>query len=127
MWIRKEKMTTESTPTVQKSPMDVLQLQADHLADICQAQQEQIGLLKSQNEQLHQILQASAKPAGASALTRVKIEHIDIPFWDLVSFLIKLTFAWIPAMVVIGIIGLFISLIFGGFLGGIFGDTFSWF
>lgn len=118
-------MTAESTPTAQKNPMDVLQLQASRLAEINQAQQEQIGLLKAQNEQLNLILQASAKPAAASALTNVKIVNIDISFWDLVGFLIKLTVAWIPAMFVIGILGLIISLIFGGFLGGIFGGLFN--
>lgn len=120
-------MTAESTPTGQKNPMDVLQLQAARLAEICQAQQEQIGLLRSQNEQLNLILQASAKPAGASTLTRVKIENIDIPFWDLVGFLIKLTFAWIPAMFFIGLIALFISLIFGGLIGGFLGNLFNGF
>ncbi|GAP13051.1 hypothetical protein LARV_00793 [Longilinea arvoryzae] len=122
-------MTEESTPTIQKNPMDVLQLQASRLVEINQAQQEQIGLLKSQNEQLNLILQASAKPAGASAPTHVKIVNIDISFWDLVGFLIKLTFAWIPALLVVGIITLLISLIFGGlfgsFLGGIFGGLFN--
>lgn len=114
-------------PTDPKNPMDVLQQQASRLEEINQAQQEQIGLLKAQNEQLNLILQASSKPADASALAHVKIENVNMPFWELVGFLIKLSVAWIPAMIIMGIIAFVITAVFGGVLAGIFGGLFNGF
>lgn len=118
-------MTEEPTPTVQKTPMDVLQLQVSRLTEISQAQHEQIGLLKSQSEQLNQILQATAKPVDSSAFGHVKIENINMPFWALVGFLIKLSFAWIPAMLIMGAIAFLLTAVFGGILAGIFGGIFD--
>ena len=48
---------------------------------------------------------------------KVIIKGIDIPFWDLVSLLVKIAFAAIPAAIIIAIIwGIIVS-----FLGGVLG------
>lgn len=45
----------------------------------------------------------------------VTITGIDIPFFDLVALLFKLTFAWVPVAIMIGLIyGLFAAFCYGG-------------
>jgi hypothetical protein len=47
---------------------------------------------------------------------KMTLKDIDIPFWNLVLFLIKLAFASIPALFVVTfVMGLFFSLIGGLF------------
>ena len=48
---------------------------------------------------------------------KVIIKGIDIPFWDLVSLLVKFSFAAIPAAIIVAIIW----GIIGSFLGGVLG------
>lgn len=57
---------------------------------------------------------------NSSKVYHVKIENINMPFWEMVGFLIKLSFASIPAMFVVGIVILIFTSIFGGILAGIF-------
>jgi len=45
---------------------------------------------------------------------RVILNGIDIPFMDLVVLLVKLAFAWIPAMVVIFVMFGLLSILFDG-------------
>jgi len=113
-------MTLQSESTKQKNPTELLQEQAFRLADIYHAQQEQIELLRTQNERLSQI-QAMPIKSAPSEFMHVKIEDINMPFWALVGFLIKLSLASIPAGILIGIIYLIFILIFGGIFGSLLG------
>ncbi len=45
----------------------------------------------------------------------VVISGLDIPFWDLVWFMVKLTLASIPALFIIYFILAFLGMLFGGF------------
>lgn len=108
-------MTTQSTSPVQKNPVDILQEQAICLSNIYQAQLEQLSLLRSQNEHLRQALKAIKRTAPLDFML-VNVENINMPFWDLVGFLLKLTFAWIPALIILGIFYFIIGLIIGGII-----------
>jgi hypothetical protein len=46
---------------------------------------------------------------------RVTISGLDIPFWDLVWFMVKLALASIPALFIIYFIFMLIGMVFGGF------------
>ncbi|BDY11763.1 hypothetical protein [Hydrogenimonas cancrithermarum] len=46
---------------------------------------------------------------------RVIVSGLDIPFWDLVWFMVKLALASIPALFIIYLIFAFLGMIFGGF------------
>jgi hypothetical protein len=48
---------------------------------------------------------------------RVVISGLDIPFWDLVWFMVKLALASIPALFIIYFIFAALGMLFGGFLG----------
>ena len=110
-------MIMQSPPSNQKNPMDLLQEQVIRLSDIYKVQQEQLLLLRSQNEQIGQTLQIIKKQTISSALTHVKIEDVNMPFMALVGFLFKMTIAWVPVWIAIGIIYLVIILIVGGIFG----------
>ncbi|GAB6034141.1 hypothetical protein [Galenea microaerophila] len=43
----------------------------------------------------------------------VVIKGLDIPFWDLVVFLIKLSLASIPALFILGVVYMVLGMIFG--------------
>lgn len=105
----------------QPSPTALLAAQTQSLADLVEiqkAQSAQIQALQQQNERLIGI-QVEAKHAPAA--NRVKIENINMPFWAMVGFLIKLSLASIPAMIILSIILGLITLVLGGVLGGVFG------
>ncbi|MCF6200880.1 MAG: hypothetical protein L3J42_01935 [Hydrogenimonas sp.] len=44
----------------------------------------------------------------------VTVTGLDIPFWNLVWFMVKLALASIPAMLIIYFIFMFIAMLFGG-------------
>ncbi len=46
--------------------------------------------------------------------TKVTISKIDIPFWNLVIFIVKLSLASIPAIFIIWFIMMLFTMIFGG-------------
>lgn len=48
---------------------------------------------------------------------RVDLVDIDIPFWSLFLFLVKLSVAAIPASIILGMIFFILSLLFGGIFG----------
>ena len=47
---------------------------------------------------------------------RVKITGLDIPFWDLVWFMVKLSLASIPALFILYFIIFLFSFLFGTFI-----------
>jgi hypothetical protein len=55
---------------------------------------------------------------------RVSIADIDIPFWRMVSIIIKWTFASIPALIIISIIFSIIAAVLGGAMVALFGSNF---
>ena len=53
---------------------------------------------------------------------RVAIADVDIPFWRMVMIMIKLTFAAIPAMIILSIIFGIIGAIIGGGIFAMLGN-----
>lgn len=102
------------------SPTAMLAAQTQSLAELVaiqKAQSSQIEALRQQNERLL----ASQSAAGqAKGLLHVKIENVDMPFWALVGFMIKVTLASIPAMLILWVIFAVIALVLGGVFGGFF-------
>ncbi len=64
---------------------------------------------------------ASLRGGSASGATRngVEITGVSIPFWDLVTLMVKLAFAAIPAAIAIGLIWLLVFFVFGTLFGGL--------
>jgi hypothetical protein len=116
---------TDNPQVNQPSPTALLTAQTQSLADLVEiqkAQSAQIQALQQQNERLISIqVEAKREPAAG----RVKIENINMPFWAMVGFLIKLSLASIPAMIIFSIIFTLIALVLGGVLGGVFGALFG--
>ncbi|MCL1919767.1 MAG: hypothetical protein FWG50_01615 [Kiritimatiellaeota bacterium] len=52
--------------------------------------------------------------------TEVVITDIKIPFWSMVVLIIKWTIAAIPAAIILFLIGLVLTVLFGATLGGCF-------
>ena len=106
-------------PAGQSSPTALLAAQTQSLAELVaiqKAQSAQIEALKQQNERLIGLSQGRER-----GLSAVKVENINMPFWALVGFLIKLSLASIPAMLILWAIFALIALVLGGVFGGIFG------
>jgi hypothetical protein len=92
-----------------KQPLELLQSQVDLLSEIYRVEENQqrvIGELQSQIEELTKILVSvsSYSEKDGEGLLHGKIENVNVPFWSLVGFLLKLSFASIPAAVVLGIL-----------------------
>lgn len=49
--------------------------------------------------------------------TKVVVTDIRMPFWSIVSFMVKFVIASIPAFLILSIVGFFVILILSGFLG----------
>jgi hypothetical protein len=123
-------MTNESLP--QKNPSELLSQQAQALSDLVQvqkAQQEQISALLQQNENIIGWLKAIGQDQRVfrKESRMVKIENINMPFFALVGFLVKVALASIPATL---IFVFFLTLIFWGIIAlfaalGIFGSIFA--
>ncbi|MFO7610570.1 MAG: hypothetical protein R6X35_15515 [Candidatus Krumholzibacteriia bacterium] len=54
-----------------------------------------------------------------SNVTRVIVQDVRMSFGSMVVFMIKWTIASIPAMLILGLIGGMIAVIFGGFFAGL--------
>ena len=48
---------------------------------------------------------------------RVVVSGLDVPFWDLVWFMVKLALASIPALFIIYLFFALIGVVFNGFFG----------
>ena len=57
-----------------------------------------------------------ALKVSTSGMKRVVITGLDIPFWDLVIFLIKLSFASIPAIFVVTGVFMLIGMVTGNMM-----------
>lgn len=55
---------------------------------------------------------------------KVTVENINMPFWSLVGFLVKISLAAIPALFILAIVGALMLGILGG-VGTILGTIFS--
>jgi hypothetical protein len=53
--------------------------------------------------------------------TEVVVTDVQIPFWSLVRFLVKLAIASIPACIILVFLALLVQVIFGVFIGGCIG------
>lgn len=51
------------------------------------------------------------------AMDCVSIKDIKMPFWSMVGFMVKLSVASIPAMVILSILGMFLCMGVAGILG----------
>lgn len=49
---------------------------------------------------------------------RVTVVDIEMPFWSMVIFLVKLAIAAIPAMIILWVLGVFFTRLLGGIFGG---------
>ncbi len=67
------------------------------------------------NEQNERIRRSASYTTG-----NVKITDIDMPFWSMVNFMIKWAIASIPAFILLGIIGMITTTLFGGILNAMF-------
>lgn len=59
---------------------------------------------------------SAADAATAGPLPAVALHAIDLPFWDLVVLLVKLSFAAIPAVIIVALVWALV----GGMLAGLF-------
>ena len=114
-----------SSQPVKNQPLELLQRQVELLAEISRGQQEQQETFATLNHQLEalalQLNPLTSKSEGQmSGLLHTKIENINVPFWSLVGFLLKLSFATIPAVIVMTLL---YFLVFG-VLGVTFGAFF---
>ena len=84
------------------------------------SQKDQIVELLRQNDRVLELLAAQKQvaPTPINNITRVKIENVNMPFGAMVSLMIKIAFASIPAAIVIGLLYVtviaMITTIFGG-------------
>jgi hypothetical protein len=51
-------------------------------------------------------------------INEVSIVNIKMPFWSMVAFMVKASIAFIPAFIILSIIGSFVFALLGGLLGG---------
>ena len=59
------------------------------------------------------------KPVESTSPQEVTVKGIDMPFWNMVGFMVKWTLAAIPAMIIISVIYFIIAAVVGGGLTGI--------
>ena len=88
------------------------------LVEIQKSQKAQIEKLQRQNERIIGLL-TDAKEKNL--LAHVKIEDVNMPFGALIGFLVKVSLASIPAMLILGVIYLLVVALFGGLLAGLGG------
>ncbi|MBL38846.1 MAG: hypothetical protein CMP07_10610 [Xanthomonadales bacterium] len=50
---------------------------------------------------------------------RVTVVDIEMPFWSIVIFLVKLAIAAIPAMIILWVFGVVLALLLHGIFGGL--------
>jgi sorbitol-specific phosphotransferase system component IIBC len=113
-------MNTAEPSNQTPSPTAMLAAQTKSLAELVEiqkAQNEQIEELQHQNER---IIGALARSERGSVLTHVKIEDINMPFMALVGFLVKLSLASIPAMLILALLYFLVVVVLGGLFAGLF-------
>jgi hypothetical protein len=77
--------------TPQRNPTELLETQAQTLEDIYELQLQQ---------------QKALNALLTSPQYRVKVIDVNIPFWNLVGFIVKIALAAIPAYIILGFIAL---------------------
>jgi hypothetical protein len=105
-------------------PLALLDNQVQLLKELCEIQtkqKHQIEQLQAQNERLISLLESSTLSSGNGEVMPVKIENVNVPFWALVGFLIKLSIAYIPAVIIMLVLWFGFVIVFGGFFGALGG------
>jgi hypothetical protein len=81
------------------------------------------GLCSLHYRQPHQNPIATAQVAAPAVeeglVSEVKICDFDMPFWNLVCFMVKVAIASIPALVILAILAAAASAMFGGIVGAL--------
>ena len=104
-----------------KTPTEELAAQTKSLSTLVEIQNTQsiqIAQLKSQNEQMIELLSKQQLVRLGTDELHVKIEDVNMPFGALVGFMLKISFASIPAAIILAILYLLVVAIFGGILTG---------
>jgi hypothetical protein len=102
-----------------KSPTELLTAQTQSLSELVEIQKKQIVQiteLKNQNERMIKFLTDRFRSNPYESEKSVTIEDINIPFGSLVYLIIKISFAAIPAAIILGIIYALVGVILSGFL-----------
>jgi Na+/citrate or Na+/malate symporter len=63
--------------------------------------------------------ESPAQNKSDAELTSVKLVFIDLPFWNMVNFMVTAAIAAIPAIIILFLIGMAIMMTFGAFFSGI--------
>ena len=104
-------------PVQQKNPTELLTAQTRSLSELVEIQKNQkvqISELQKQNKRMIELLEDQQR-SSATSVALVKIEDVNMPFSALVGFLLKVSFAAIPAGFILGIIYALVIAIFGDF------------
>jgi hypothetical protein len=113
-------------PIPSANPTELLSAQAQSLSELVKIQniqKEQIAELQRQNARMIGLLSAANQGDSSQTIARVKIEDVNMPFGALIGFLVKVSLASIPAVLVLAVIYfliLFVFSIFGLAIGGAF-------
>ncbi len=94
-------------PNQKKSPTDLLQEQTillSALVEIQKQQRDQIIDLDRKNIKIIQLIANLEKDFLDTEVNHVKIEDVNMPFGALVGLMLKISFAAIPAGIVLGAI-----------------------
>lgn len=75
--------------------------------------------MTTQNIRIMDILQSIhvEQKNAANAIIHVKVENLNMPFWALVGFLVKVSIASIPAAIIFASMVFLFMALFGGILG----------
>lgn len=57
------------------------------------------------------------KPPKKKPVVPVKLVHIDLPFWNMVNFMVTAAIAAIPAIIILFLLGMALMAVVGG-IGG---------
>ena len=108
-------------PPQQNNPTETLELQLQNIIEIVEDQKEQIQILKAQNENISALIGIANGLRKKDGFFHVKIENINMPFFALVGFFVKVSLASIPAALIISILTFIfvflLSVLFGSFFG----------
>ena len=59
----------------------------------------------------------NTNPPKKKPVVPVQLVHIDLPFWNMVNFMVTAAIAAIPAFIILFLIGMVLMAIFGGIVG----------
>jgi hypothetical protein len=113
-------------PIPSANPTELLSAQAQSLSELVKIQniqKEQIEELQRQNERMIGLLSTANQGDSSQTMTRVKIEDVNMPFGALIGFLVKVSLASIPAVLILTVIYfliIFVLSMLGLAVGGIF-------